>query len=407
MLKKYREIIFDDLLQAISDAILIVDKYQKIEIVNSSMEKIFGFKTDELMNIPIRMIIRKEDRSVFNTHFDSFIDDAKKELSKKIDLYAESKTGDVFPVEVGFNLSKVNDEKHVIIIINKRSIESDQKSTVSESNFTLENRIKGYAKDFSSTIEELEKKNKKITESESEAKKALKREKELNELKTKFLSMVSHEFKTPLTGISISTMLIEKYKLETQQNQREKHLSIINGKVNYLNKIVDDFLSIEKIEKGQIKYDLTFFRVRKLIDEVIEESKLLLKEGQKIIYNVDDIDEILLHQDRKIIELTLTNLLSNAIKYSRENKTITIDIQQNETKTIIKVIDKGFGIPKKDQKNIFKRYFRAENVLLIGGTGIGLNIVKNHLNNLGGSIEFVSKVNSGTTFTVIIPNKVN
>ena len=112
-----------------------------------------------------------------------------------------------------------------------------------------------------------------------------------------------------------------------------------------------------------------------------------------------------MYQDEKIVELALSNLVHNAIKYSSENTIIDVIISQNDKETTFKVIDNGIGIPEKDQKNIFNRYFRAENALLSQGTGIGLNIVKNHIENLKGTISFTSTENKETTFTFIIPNK--
>jgi signal transduction histidine kinase len=110
-------------------------------------------------------------------------------------------------------------------------------------------------------------------------------------------------------------------------------------------------------------------------------------------------------QDEKVVELILSNLVYNAIKYSPENSTIHIGITQNKKNTIFIVKDNGIGIPQKEQKYVFNPYFRAENVLTTQGTGIGLSIVKSHLENLGGTIRFKSKENIGTTFTITIPNE--
>ena len=249
----------------------------------------------------------------------------------------------------------------------------------------------------------MEEENKKRIEAEKKTKKALKKEIELNELKTKFLSLVSHEFKTPLSGILTSTMLLGKYKLTEQQENRDKHIKTITDRVHYLNNILNDFLSIDKLETGKIKYNFSDFKLSKVLNEVVYNCNLLLKQGQKIKYP-DNIDDMSLYQDEKIVELTLSNLIHNAIKYSPENTVIDIDVRQNYEKTTFNITDQGIGIPEKDQKNIFNRYFRAENALLTQGTGIGLNIVKTHLENLGGNIKFASEENKGTRFTVTVPN---
>jgi signal transduction histidine kinase len=291
------------------------------------------------------------------------------------------------------------------------SIRKKQEQEIVELNMQLEDKVLRRTQELSNAIDELkalnsrlEAENIKRIEAEKKTKIALKKEIELNELKTKFLSLVSHEFKTPLSGILTSTMLLGKYKLTEQQDNRDKHLKTITDRVHYLNNILNDFLSIDKLETGKIKYNFSDFKLSKVINEVVYSCNLLLKEGQRIKYP-ENIDDISLYQDEKIVELTLSNLVHNALKYSAENTIIDIDVRHDYDKTSFIIKDKGIGIPEKDQKNIFNRYFRAENALLTQGTGIGLNIVKTHLENLGGKIKFVSEENKGTTFTVTIPNK--
>src|SRR5690606_8573165 len=131
---------------------------------------------------------------------------------------------------------------------------------------------------------------------------------------------------------------------------------------------------------------------------------MLLKDGQKIKYP-ENIDELSMFQDERVLDLTLSNIIHNAIKYSPENSNIYIEITQDDFITVFQIRDEGVGIPETDQKNIFNRYFRAENVLTVQGTGIGLNIVKSHIENLGGSISFTSKQNLGSIFTITLPNK--
>src|SRR5690606_15100519 len=228
-------------------------------------------------------------------------------------------------------------------------------------------------------------------------------ERELGELKTKFLSLVSHEFKTPLSGILTSAVLASKYTEADQQEKREKHLKTIKSKVKYLNNILNDFLSIERIESGKTTYKFEVFPLSKVINEVVYNSNMLLKDGQRITYP-ENIDGILINFDEKILELALTNLINNAIKYSSEFSVIDVVVEQLENYLTIKIIDEGIGIPESEHKFIFNRYFRAENALLNQGTGIGLNIVKSHLESLGGKVVFKSVENQGSTFTIHCPN---
>lgn len=281
-------------------------------------------------------------------------------------------------LDVGNKLAGIAIEKH----FTKRYIENTQK------------QLENYARDLKEQVEE----------QTQELQEALKNEKELNELKTKFLSLVSHEFKTPLSGILTSAMLLKKYTLVDQQDKRDKHINTISNIVNNLNNILNDFLSVEKLEAGRVSYHYKTFKLSKVLNEVVYNANMLLKDGQKIKYP-ENIDELSMFQDERVLDLTLSNIIHNAIKYSPENSNIYIEITQDDFITTFQIRDEGVGIPETDQKNIFNRYFRAENVLTVQGTGIGLNIVKSHIENLGGSISFTSKQNLGSIFTITLPNK--
>ena len=412
MFSKQDIVVFDTLFEAVSEAVVVVDEFQKIAVINSSAEQMFGYTKEELLHEHLEILIPQKYKQHHGTHFKSFLGTKeKRQMGTGRDLYAVHKEGNVFPIEVGLNPIEIQGKKYIMALVVDISLRKHQELEILELNTKLENKVKERTRNLKTTVEELEKinkeldeENKKRIEAEKKAKVALKKERELNELKTKFLSLVSHEFKTPLSGILTSSMLLAKYKLTEQQDKREKHLSIINNKVHYLNNILNDFLSIEKLEKGEVNYNLSSFSVKKAIEQTIDNLGLLRKSGQIIVVE-STADEAQIYHDEKIMELTLSNLVSNAIKYSPENATITITLAQNEQETLIQVIDNGFGIPEKDQKNIFQRYFRAENVLLNQGTGIGLNIVKSHLENLGGTITFVSEENKGSAFSIKLPNK--
>ena len=178
----------------------------------------------------------------------------------------------------------------------------------------------------------------------------------------------------------------------------------IVGQVNHLNTILTDFLSIERLETGKEVYRMSDFSLSKVINEVVYGANMLLKNGQRIEYP-QNIDDVILHQDEKIIGLCLTNLLYNAIKYSPGDTEIDLKVALLEDKAVFQIKDQGIGIPEKDQKHIFDRYFRAENVLTTQGTGIGLNIVKAHVENLGGKVYFESKEKKGSTFSFELPIK--
>jgi signal transduction histidine kinase len=207
-----------------------------------------------------------------------------------------------------------------------------------------------------------------------------------------------------LSSILTSITLLGKYTQTDQQEKRDKHIATIRNKVKHLDSILNDFLSVERLESGKVNYKLEPFPLSKVVNEVIYDANMLLKAGQKIIYP-ENIDDVVIHFDEKTLELVLSNLIRNAIKYSPEDSTIDVVVKKGDDKVQLEVIDEGIGIPEEDQKYIFKRYFRAENAVLTQGTGIGLNIAKQHLENLGASLEFSSMVNIGSTFTVNIPQR--
>jgi PAS domain S-box-containing protein len=410
MLNKEQDI-FNVLFEAVSEGVVVVDDKQKIVSVNSSVEKMFGYDEGELVNEQLNILIPTNYHAGHGAHFNGFMKNKeKRQMGNGRDLYGARKNGKVFPLEAGLNPFEIYGKTFVMALVIDISVRKQQEEEIYKLNEDLEKKVKERTKELSKTVNELkvvnielDEENQKRIEAENQIKDALKKEKELNELKTKFLSLVSHEFKTPLSGILTSTMLLGKYKLAEQQEKRDKHLETITNKVHYLNNILNDFLSVEKLETGKINYKFHTFKLSKVVDEVIYNANMLLKEGQRIKYP-EGVGEISLTQDEKTIELALSNLVNNAIKYSPENTEIDISVKQNEKYTTFKIKDHGIGIPKADQKNIFNRYFRAENALLTQGTGIGLNIIKSHLHNLGGTVTFESEENIGSTFIMKIIN---
>ena len=404
--------VFNLLFEAVSEGVIVVDESQNIVATNASVEEMFGYERKELIGKELNILIPKKHLAGHGKHVEGFLhQNVSRKMGVGRDLNGLRKDASVFPLEIGLNPFKFNDRIFVMALVIDVSIRKRQDQQILDLNLQLEEKVVRRTRELINAVDELkavntrlEAENKKRIEAELKTQVALKKEIELNELKTKFLSLVSHEFKTPLSGILTSTMLLGKYKLTEQQENRDKHIKTITDRVHYLNNILNDFLSIDKLETGKIKYNYKDFKLSKVINEVVYNSNLLLKEGQRIKYP-ENIDDMYLFQDEKIVELALSNLVHNALKYSPENTTIDIDVIQDYENTTFIIRDEGIGIPEKDKKNIFNRYFRAENALLTQGTGIGLNIVKTHLENLGGKIKFVSQENVGTKFNITIPNK--
>lgn len=399
--------VFDVIFDAVSEGIIVIDQDQRIVKTNVAASRMFGYPNTELYGQSLDVLIPKKFRAHHSSRVKGFVQEQKaRQMGQGRDLYGARKDGTEFPVEAGLNPFKLEGRQYVLAVLIDITIRKQQQEQIIELNEQLEQRIQERTSELHDTVKELKAEVLKRLEIESQIKESLQKERELNELKTKFLSLVSHEFKTPLSGILTSATLAGKYTKTEQQEKRDKHLKIIRAKVKYLTNILNDFLSIERLETGKVSYTYSVFPLSKVINEVTYDANMLLKEGQHILYP-DGIDHMVLNFDEKILELTLTNLLNNAIKYSGENTDITIDVVSANKRLQISVSDQGMGIPLTEQKHIFNRYFRAENALLTQGTGIGLNIVKNHLENLGGTITFISREAEGSTFTIDIPLEEN
>ncbi|WP_158976432.1 PAS domain S-box protein [Cellulophaga sp. L1A9] len=237
---------------------------------------------------------------------------------------------------------------------------------------------------------------------EVEIRNTLQKEKELNELKSRFISMASHEFRTPLSTVLSATNLIERQNEAGQEEKRIKYISKIKSSIKNLVGILNDFLSLSKLEEGKVIAEPILFDFVEFSDALVEELQGIKKIGQEIaiVYSSYSIQVQL---DPKLLRHIVYNLLTNAIKYSEENTKILLKISTKDTKLLIEVTDQGIGIPDEDQGYLFQRFYRAKNATNFQGTGLGLNIVKQYVLLMEGDISFQSKLNHGTTFIVELP----
>lgn len=407
---KNKNKVFSILFRGISEGVLVVNENQIIVQVNEPAEFMFGYQPDELIGKHLNTLIPSEVHQSHINYFKLFIEKGEsRRMGVDRELFGVKKNATKFPVEAGLSPFDFEGTKFVVALVTDITIRKENENRIALLNQQLEEKVELRTKELKETVQKLYEFNKdleqeiiKRKQAEAKIKDSLKKQRELNDLKTKFLSLVSHEFKTPLSGILSSATLIGKYQKEDQQANREKHLTTIKNKVHYLTNILNDFLSIERLESGKVNYKFEEFSLLGLVNEVVYSANINLKNGQDINYP-KQLEDCIMKQDKSVLELVLTNLLGNAIKYSDEDTLIEFDIFKKEDKIYFSVKDKGIGIPEKDQKHIFERYFRAENALLNQGTGIGLNIAKVHLENLGGKINFESKENKGSIFYVEIP----
>ena len=227
------------------------------------------------------------------------------------------------------------------------------------------------------------------------------KERELNEIKSRFVSMASHEFRTPLSTILSSAALAGKYTTTEDQEKRTRHIIRIKESVKHLNDILEDFLSLGRLNEGKVAAQPGEFNLPVTVKETIDELRGLLKKDQDIHYNHNGDEKII--SDKKLVKNILINLLSNAIKFSNECTFIRLNSSVKNDSCVISVADQGIGISEEDQEHLFSSFFRGKNAMNIQGTGLGLHIVDRYVKLLGGEVQLESELGKGTTITFSIP----
>ncbi|MBK9637681.1 MAG: PAS domain S-box protein [Bacteroidetes bacterium] len=401
-----RSEIIDTVFKDATEGIIVSDMDGYIRMANSSAARMLGYTDVELHALKIEDIVPSKIRGRHHQHRENY----NKELNARpmgagLDLYAERKDGTQLPVEISLSPVQIKGKKFIVAFIIDITVRKGIEVTVNEkqqelervaaalitTNEGLEKKVSDRTKVLQEAIRELEK-------SRNELKVALEKEKDLNDLKSRFISMASHEFRTPLTTILSSASLISEYVETSNNDKREKHISRIKSAVNNLNDILSDFLSLSKLEEGKIHTEYRKFDLPHLVIEVVSDLQLNAKVGQEIVYQHEGNTEVIL--DSKLIKNILINLINNAVKFSPENKKINVSTIVNDDSVSFEIKDQGIGISLEDQKHLFERFFRAKNAFNIQGTGLGLHIVGSYVDLMNGSLELNSELEKGTAIKI-------
>ncbi|NMG60509.1 HAMP domain-containing histidine kinase, partial [Geitlerinema sp. P-1104] len=241
-----------------------------------------------------------------------------------------------------------------------------------------------------------------VQRSNAELLQSLSAARELNDLKSRFITLTSHEFRTPLTTILGSTELLKHYGENWTQDKRERYLDRIHDTVDHMTRLLNDVLTVGQAEAGQLAFSPSLVNILELLQDLIDQLLARPYHGRAIALN-HDLDSPEIYIDKTLVSQIISNLLSNALKYSAAESTVTLDVTTEETQLIVQVQDQGIGIPEADRDQVFTSFHRAENAANIQGTGLGLSIVKNAVTLHGGQVTFESQEGSGSTFTVRLP----
>lgn len=396
-----------------AEGIILTKGRGPVVLVNPAAEKMFGYNADEIIGQPIEGLIpdRYQEKHVklregFHQHPQNRV------MGHGRDLYGRKKDGQEFPVEVSLSFYKKDGELFVIAFVVDITTRKKTEQEMFEQQQQLQRitvSLQDLNRDLEQKVEErttiLREALQKLENSQKETQEALQKEKQLNEIKSRFMSIASHEFRTPLSTVLSSASLLSKYTSTDDQHKRERHIEKIKSSVRSLNAILEDFLSLGKIEEGKISIHIEQFDVEEFMFSIIEEMTPLLKTNQHL--SVDQNSVMTAVSDKRLIKNILVNLITNAIKFSDEGTTININISGSEQQICFEVIDKGIGIPKDEFNHLFSSFYRARNAINIQGTGLGLHIVKRYLDLLNGEITVETEVGKGSKFTVYIPQEPN
>lgn len=395
--------------------ILVMDSTGKVLLINKRGCEIFGFSENEIkgQNCNSLPIFSKDLR--FKNHLKQIHQGIQNESETESEVYNRNGEKKI----IAWKTAPIFDQKNNILSTISSGIDitlrKEAEDKIKILNIELENRVEARTEELADAVNQLLNINKQLQfeikerknieqvlrENEQQLRNAYEKERELNELKSRFVSMASHEFRTPLSTILSSADLIEAYIRENEQEKRTKHTQRIKSSVANLTSILNDFLSISKLEEGKTTIQPREVDINELIEEIHEEVQGLLKSNQKILIQ-KKITQLFV-TDRNIVKNVLLNLISNAIKYSADGSKIFFLVALENHQLEITIRDQGIGIPEEEQEHLFTRFFRAHNAEHIQGTGLGLNIVKRYLDLLNGSINFKSVINQGTEFNIIVP----
>jgi PAS domain S-box-containing protein len=382
--------------------IIVCDRPGRMVSANVLAGQLFGYAPAELLGQRIEVLVpdaagrhHEQLRKSFNAQ------PQVRNMGHNRALLGQRKDGSVFPVEASLSYFYLDEELYVVAYIldltAKKAAEQElltQHQRVARLNAELEQKVADRTNALLLTLEQLEKRGDELAQ-------ALAAEQELGELKSRFVSMASHEFRTPLTAVLTSADLIADYAEGSQQGQRLKHVQRIRASVKHLNEILEEFLSVGRIEEGNIEAHPGDLNLDTLLGETVADMQTVLKPGQTIDWQVHC--PVPVHLDASLLRKILVNLLSNALKYSGESTVVTVRAGCVGERLTLAVQDVGVGISPEDQAHLFKQFFRARNVATVSGTGLGLYIVARYLELMGGTIDLQSTLGQGTTVTITLP----
>lgn len=394
-----------------TEGFIVTNSKGRIILINPAACRMFGYSEEEIIDQPVEILIPQQYRKKHEKLRDGFYEKPENRvMGHGRDLFGTTKDGYYIPLEVSLSTYIQKGERYVIAFIVDITYRKEIENSMLKQQEQLEkvtSEMRKLNAELEAKVDErtmiLKEALQRLEESQQELSEALDKERQLNEIKSRFVSMASHEFRTPLSTVLSSASLISKYTKEEEQEKRNRHIDKIKASVKHLNDLLEDFLSLGKLDEGKIGTQYHEMNLREVIQDTIDEMNALLKPDQKIRYQHTGRETMI--SDKKLIKNIVINLISNAIKFSNEDAVINVSSEIDEDKAMVKVKDQGIGISDEDQQHLFTSFFRGKNVINIQGTGLGLHIVKRYLDLLGGEAHLESRLGQGTAISFSIPVK--
>lgn len=401
LLEKQR---FEALFQYATMGILVTNKKGRIIMANQFAKKEFRYEDSTLIGKSVEELIPKRFHQEHHHDRNNYYHEAEtRPMGAGRDLFGLRKDGSEFPVEISLSPFQTGEGLFVIAFIiditvrkEKEHAERMHREEIAQANEEIQKLNNMLEAKVASRTRQLEETLNELKLSRDEILNSLSKEKELIDMKSRFVSLASHEFRTPLSTILSSASLLAKYPLTEEQPKREKHVERIKSSVQNLTGILNEFLSIGRIENGRMEVHYTELNLEAFINTVITEMEDIKRSRQHVTYVHEGMAQV--QMDQNLLRNILINLISNAIKFSHEEGLIEINSRRIKDSMIISIKDHGMGISAEDQKHLFERFFRGKNILNIQGTGLGLYIVGKYVQLMNGSISFKSELNKGTEF---------
>jgi two-component system sensor kinase FixL len=384
------------IIQNAIDGIITISDRGIIESINPSGCKLFDYTPEEVIGKNVSVLMPPPDRENHNDYISRYQHTGEPHIiGIGREVTGLRKDGTKFPFRLGVSEVQFLGRKIFTGFIHDLSRQKEAEEQLKDYALHLEELVEERTQSLKKTVTELHRAKEEVSLS-------LEKEKELSQLKSRFVSMASHEFRTPLSAVQLSASLIDKYAEPFESDHITKHVGKIKSAVVNLTTILNDFLSLEKLEAGKVEPAFVKFDLVKFSEDITEEMQMVAKQNQNIIYQHTGINNTV-NLDPNLLRNCIFNLIGNAIKYSGENTFIEFNTEITDQYCTIIIKDNGIGIPENDQKHLFEAFFRAHNTGNIPGTGLGLNIVTRYTNLMYGHIDFKSSVNHGTIFTLSFP----